>query len=192
MSKAENIRNLAREGLAVADIARQMGIRYQHVYNVLKRCNMLPGTPRSYNPKSRYMPIEKPSLYVDELLKAGFEHGADWLLTDEGAILLTQALPKECAVYAMAKHGQVLYVGVATMGLAKRMRFYSKPGKSQKTSKRLNIQITEELKARSVINLYFATPEDMLWNGLPVHGSAGLELGLIKKYSLPWNIRSTH
>jgi hypothetical protein len=36
MSVSENIRALAREGLAVAEIARRLGIRYQHVYNVLK------------------------------------------------------------------------------------------------------------------------------------------------------------
>jgi hypothetical protein len=28
------------------------------------------------------------------------------------------------------------------------------------------------------------------WNGLPVHGSARLELGLIKRYALPWNMRN--
>jgi hypothetical protein len=36
MSVSENIRALAREGLAVAEIARRLGIRYQHAYNVLK------------------------------------------------------------------------------------------------------------------------------------------------------------
>ncbi len=36
MSVSDNIRALAREGLAVAEIARRLGIRYQHAYNVLK------------------------------------------------------------------------------------------------------------------------------------------------------------
>ncbi|MGJ0452355.1 MAG: DUF6884 domain-containing protein [Methylocystis sp.] len=36
MSVSESIRALAREGLAVAEIARRLGIRYQHAYNVLK------------------------------------------------------------------------------------------------------------------------------------------------------------
>lgn len=36
MSVSANIRALAREGLAVAEIARRLGIRYQHAYNVLK------------------------------------------------------------------------------------------------------------------------------------------------------------
>ena len=34
-------------------------------------------------------------------------------------------------------------------------------------------------------------PTDSEWNGLPIHASAGLELGLIKKYTLPWNMRSS-
>lgn len=37
MSVSENIRALAREGLKVAEIARRLGIRYQHAYNVLKQ-----------------------------------------------------------------------------------------------------------------------------------------------------------
>jgi DNA invertase Pin-like site-specific DNA recombinase len=36
MSVSENIRALAREGLSTAEIARRLGIRYQHAYNVLK------------------------------------------------------------------------------------------------------------------------------------------------------------
>ncbi len=36
MSVSDNIRALARDGLTVAEIARQLGIRYQHAYNVLK------------------------------------------------------------------------------------------------------------------------------------------------------------
>ena len=40
------------------------------------------------------------------------------------------------------------------------------------------------------VDVYTATPGNLERNGLPVHGSAGLELGLIRKYALPWNIRS--
>lgn len=36
MSVSENIRALAREGLAIAEIARRLGIPYQHAYNVLR------------------------------------------------------------------------------------------------------------------------------------------------------------
>lgn len=36
MSVSEKIRALARDGLSTTEIARQLGIRYQHAYNVLK------------------------------------------------------------------------------------------------------------------------------------------------------------
>ena len=42
MSISEDIRALAREGLATAEIARRLGIRYQHAYNVLKAGEALP------------------------------------------------------------------------------------------------------------------------------------------------------
>ena len=36
MSVSDDIRALARDGLCTAEIARRLGIRYQHAYNVLK------------------------------------------------------------------------------------------------------------------------------------------------------------
>jgi DNA invertase Pin-like site-specific DNA recombinase len=36
MSVSEKIRALARDGFSTTEIARQLGIRHQHVYNVLK------------------------------------------------------------------------------------------------------------------------------------------------------------
>ena len=68
--------------------------------------------------------------------------------------------------------------------------FYGKPGVSQRTSLRLNGIIKNELLTTPAIDIYVAEPPDLEWNGLPVHGSAGLELGLIKKFALPWNMRS--
>lgn len=65
---------------------------------------------------------------------------------------------------------------------------YGRPGISQRTSKRLNALIKGELLVSGSIDIYVAIPHDLDWNGLPVHSSAGL--GLIKKYALPWNMRS--
>jgi hypothetical protein len=99
-------------------------------------------------------------------------------------------LPKEVWVYAFARGEGVQYVGVATMGLAKRIYFYGRPGVTQRTSLRVNALIREALVTGSSIDIYIALPPDLEWNGLPVHGSAGLELGLIKKFRLPWNMWS--
>lgn len=76
------------------------------------------------------------------------------------------------------------------MGLARRIYFYGKPGVTQRTSLRINATIVEELGAGAGIEIYTAVPPDLEWNGLPVSGVAGLEYGLIRRYHLPWNIRS--
>ncbi len=98
-------------------------------------------------------------------------------------------MPDARGVYAMAKNGVVQYVGLATMGLAKRFKFYIRPGNTQRTSIRLNDLLKSELQTAQAIEIYTASPPDLLWNGLPVSGMAGLELGLIERYKLPWNIR---
>lgn len=132
----------------------------------------------------------KPELPVDILLQSGFLKAAEWELSPVGQLTPTTPLPKEVGVYAFAINGVVKYVGVATMGISKRLYFYAKPAISQRTSLRLNDVIKAELAAASAVEILVARPADMEWNGLPVHGAAGLELGLIKKYALPWNMRS--
>jgi hypothetical protein len=182
MTKADQIRSLSSEGLTTSEIAAKVGVRYQHAYNVLKR-----GTPAKVvrQPKS-----SKPALREDVLLKAGFQRACGWNVDNTGRLVLTDPLPKDVGVYAFVKDGTVMYVGVATMGLAKRIYFYAKPGISQRTSLRLNETIRAELQTGAQIGVLIARPNDMTWNGLPVHGAAGLELGLIKAYALPWNLRS--
>lgn len=185
MTKADQIRQLAAEGLSVSEIATRVGIRYQHAYNVLKRSGS--GTAQRFAPTS--VPA-KPPLYAQALLDAGFQRASEWSVDEAGLLSLTEALSNEAGVYAFAKDGLVLYVGVATMGLAKRIYFYAKPGVSQRTSLRLNENIRRELQSSARIEVLIGLPQDMEWNGLPVHGAAGLELGLIKAYALPWNMRS--
>ena len=42
VSKSERIRQLAAEGMSRSDIARELGVRYQFVYNVLKAASLEP------------------------------------------------------------------------------------------------------------------------------------------------------
>jgi hypothetical protein len=198
MSISENIRSLAREGLSVAEIARRLGIRYQHAYNVLQASGMLPNSDSGARTGTatvvRGDSPSKPPLLVEELVRSGFEYSARWILSEAGELVVDHPLPKSVGVYAFAKGGIALYVGVATIGLAKRLRLYAKPGPTQRTSQRLNSILKTELAAAPApfIDILTASPPDLEWNGLPIHGSAGLELGLIKKFKLPWNIRSAN
>ncbi len=191
MSISDDIRSLAGEGLSVSEIARRLGIRYQHAYGVLKAAAKLPeSTSRIAKTTDTPSRAAKPPLSTRELMQGGFELSGRWVLSDTGDIKIDCRPPASPGVYAFAKNGTVLYVGVATIGLAKRLYFYSKPGPTQPTNQRLNEIIKRELLSSTSIDVYTAVPPDLEWNGLPVHGSAGLELGLIRKYALPWNKRS--
>lgn len=184
----------------MADIARRVGVRYQHAYNVLKAAGMLGAersnvaprigsTPSQMSPAvTTSVPVGRPSLTGDQLLRSGFELSARWGLRD-GELVLDQPLPKGRGVYAFVKEGAALYVGLATMGLAKRLYFYRKPGVTQRTSQRVHQLLRVELQSVPSIDIYTAMPSNLEWNGLPVSGDAGLELGLIETFSLTWNIR---
>jgi hypothetical protein len=201
MSKSDDIRALAREGLPVADIARRVGVRYQHAYNVLKAAGMLAEDRSNVVPRSgsldsnplpvvrhAALPVSRPALTSELLQRAGFERSARWLLVD-GALAIDRPLPKGRGVYAFIKDGRALYVGLATMGIAKRLYFYGKPGVTQRTSQRVNELLRVELQSAPYIEIFTVQPPNLEWNGLPVSGDAGLELGLIESYALPWNIR---
>lgn len=184
-TKSSEIRRLASEGVSTAEIAARMGIRYQHAYNVLNQTTQNKSSRSSQAPNKVKAPLR-----ADQLLQAGFRRISTWIIRDDGSLINSEAFPRDVGVYAFIKGEIVMYIGVATMSLAKRLNFYAKPGISQKTSIRLNKIILEELGNGAKIEILVAMPEDTQWNGLPVHGAAGLELGLIKNYQLPWNVRS--
>ncbi|WP_225040622.1 hypothetical protein WGT02_38665 (plasmid) [Rhizobium sp. T1470] len=191
MTKADQIRSLAADGLKAADIAARLGIRYQHAYNVINagpRRTLEAATKPSPIGRPETRPQSKPALTTDILISGGFTRVGRWIISGDSLAVETPA-PKSKGVYAFVKAGVALYVGVATKGLAGRLYSYGRPGISQRINQRLEAIIMAELSGPEAIEIFIAMPPDLEWNGLPVNGSAGLELGLIEKYSLPWNIR---
>ena len=130
----------------------------------------------------------KPNLTVETLCASGFEHAATWIVSSD-QLALDKPLSNVAGVYAFAIGDAVQYIGVATKGFARRAYSYVRPGPSQQTSIRLNSKIVELAAAGTVVDVYVASPENGEWNSLPVDMSAGLELGLIRHFDLPWNIR---
>jgi hypothetical protein len=191
MSVSDDIRALGRQGIPTAEIARRLGIRYQHAYGVLQA-----GLPRSGRSEDAAAPLAvsppagKPPLTGDYLTAHGFAMSGRWILTASGGISLEGSLPTSAGVYAFAEADVVKYIGVATIGLRKRLYFYKNPGSTQLTNVRLNGILRERLSAGAECRVWTACPPDLDWNGLPIHGSAGLELGLIRTFELPWNQRS--
>ena len=184
VTKADKIRALAAEKVSTAEIAKHLGIRFQHAYNVLHRSNVGATAPRTNSAKP-----PKPQLKSDQLIRAGFDRTARWRRDETGDLIVDGKLRREPGVYAFVCDDIALYVGVATMGLAKRLNFYRRPGSTQKTSIRVKGLLLETLATTPHIDIYTATPPSTDWNGVPVSGVAGLEYGLIQTFSLAWNIR---
>ena len=126
--------------------------------------------------------------HKDALLKAGFRKVGTWTISGE-TLVLGGDVPKVPATYGVVVDEYVQYIGSASSGLKKRVYFYGKPGKGQRTSLRVNALIREKLIAGNTVELIAAFPEPTSWNGLPVDVVTGLEQGLIKEYYPPWNER---
>lgn len=159
-----------------------------------KICNYPSGGPGMKAPTPSARPAattaeHRPPLTTDLLLASGFKQVADWMTVDPLRLQASKALPKERGVYAFVADNRAQYVGLATIGVAKRLYFYSRPGVTQRTSLRLNSILLEAIAAGRSVSIYVAHPPDLTWNGLPVSGDAGLELGLIQQFKLPWNKR---
>jgi hypothetical protein len=131
----------------------------------------------------------RPPLTAEKLLRSGFKLSALWRLSSKNNLETDRQLPRDRGVYAFVKADTAVYVGVAAMGLSKRLYFYAKPGVTQRTNQRLNAILREEIRNGTSIAIYTVCPPDMDWNGLPVSSIAGLEIGLIEAFHLPWNIR---
>ncbi len=189
-TKSAKIRALAAEGYLRTDIAEFLGIAYQHVRKVLHDAGTREGLQRgastSSGPESKKAKPEP--LTAEMLVQAGFTRLGNWIANDNGIELEIPA-PKEPGVYAFAIDGVVQYIGVTQGTFRQRMYQYRRGDPGQKTNARINPLIAAELAAGRIVDVYLAMPDPMTWNGLPINSAAGLEEGLIRRYTLPWNVR---
>lgn len=195
MTLSDKIRSLAKSGMSTADIAAELGIRYQHAYNVLRAAGLITPKTQSRTPTAAVVAAPqprsaKPQLQATTLLQGGFAVIATWQAHEDEALTANGEIPRHPGVYAFVIAGQVMYVGVATNSLNQRLYAYTRPGPTQRTNIRLQALILQHLAAGDQVEILVAMPPDTEWNGLPVSGSVGLELGLIKRFNLPWNSRS--
>lgn len=184
-TKSDKIRALDKAGYARADIARYLGIRYQHVRKVLVDEGVSLDTKK---PKKSKMKEEAIPLTVECLLKSGFLELGEWALLED-KIFLKDKYPNKPAVYVFCENGTALYVGISSKNLAQRFKSYVKPGPTQTTSIRINALIAEKLKSACCIKIFVAHPEATEWNGLPVDIVTGLEAGMIERFKPVWNKR---
>lgn len=190
VTKSDKIRALDKAGFSRADIARHLDIRYQHVRGVLVR--EAGHKPADRNPdvmiEAKDMPPRDPGPWaMERLLDAGFSLVAQCEGSGPDAFGYSALATKQPGVYAFAVDGMVMYVGLTRYGLRTRLGHYVYGHAQQRTSARIKGMILGALAEGKSVSVLVATPPQMMWNGLPVDGAAGLETGLIAALQPPWN-----
>ena len=191
---ADKIRALAQGGYDRTEISKIMGIRYQHVRNVLLRSGITGGLRRQVEVDREPVTVDaapppREDTSWEVLTQAGFQLIGEWAGNAEGAIMLNAQAPAAPGVYAFVVDDIVVYVGLTLSGLRGRFDQYRRGHEGQRTSARINERIAETLRQGKPVKVLVATPEPLEWQDLPVNTAAGLEAGLIEMIRPSWNIK---
>jgi hypothetical protein len=193
-TKSDKIRALAQAGYDRTEIAKHLGIRYQHVRNVLLGSGITTGLRREAEAEREPVKVDAtPAPREDTawtvLTDAGFQFIGEWTQDPESQIRLDAKAPAVPGVYAFVVDDVVVYVGLTLNALKTRLDQYRRGHKSQKTSSRINGRISQTLTEGKKVKVLVAAPEPQEWKDLPVNTAAGLEAGLIEMIRPSWNIR---
>lgn len=193
-STADKIRALSNAKYDRVEISKLLGIRYQHVRNVLLRSGIRGGLRREVEVEREAVTVDAtPPAREDtswEVLRdAGFEFLGEWTCDPESLIRLDAKAPVAPGVYAFVVDDVIVYVGLTLSGLKTRLDQYRRGNKGQKTSARINVRISQTLRSGKQVKVLVATPEPSEWQDLPVNTAAGLEAGLIEMIRPSWNIK---
>ncbi len=191
-TKSAKIRALAQAGYSRVEIANFLGVIYQHVRNVLVQAGIEAEARNDLRKSSRKPSASAAELWpIDRLLDAGFELLGSCEATGPDVFRYSNQAPAEPGVYAFGVDGSVMYIGLTRGALRTRLGHYIYGHEKQATSARVKALILEALANERSVQVCIARPPKLDWNGLPVDGSAGLETGLIKLISPPWNQQGT-
>lgn len=191
---ADKIRALANAGYDRTEISKILGIRYQHVRNVMLRSGLSGGIRREAEAEREPVevdaaPAPREDTSWNVLTDAGFQLIGEWTQDPESLIRLDAKAPALPGVYAFTVDDNVVYVGLTLSGLKTRFDQYRRGHKGQRTSSRINGRISQTLRDGKKVKVLVATPEPSEWQELPVNMAAGLEVGLIEMIRPAWNIR---
>jgi hypothetical protein len=191
---ADKIRALAQADYDRTEISKFLGIRYQHVRNVMLRSGLTGGMRREAEAEREPVEVDAaPAPREDTswkvLIDAGFQFIGEWTQDPESLIGLDAKAPALPGVYAFTVDDIVVYVGLTLSGLKTRFDQYRRGHKGQRTSSRINGRIAQTLRDGNKVKVLVATPEPSEWQELPVNTAAGLEVGLIEMIRPAWNIR---
>ncbi len=190
---SDKIRALATAGYLRSEISSILGIRYQHVRNVLLKSGINIGLLPKSQTQSLPSPIQvKPNVSIspDLLLRSGFVEIGTWVQTEDGGVALDGRASSDPGVYIFLIGDKVVYVGLTVRSLQGRMNQYRRGDPRQRTSARIKGRIKATLAEGASVKVFTAQPEPSEWNGLPIHTAAGLEYGLIQALRPSWNIQT--
>lgn len=194
ITKSDKIRALAQAGYDRSETSQVLGIRYQHVRNVLLQSGFTGGLRRSAEAEREPVevdatPTPREDMSWTVLTESGFRYLGDWTFDSESAIRLEAKAPTAPGVYSFVVDDIVVYVGLTLNSLRTRFDQYRHGHEGQKTSARINDRIAQTLQGGKSVKVLIATPEPMEWQTLPVNTAAGLEAGLIAMIRPSWNIK---
>ncbi len=190
---SDKIRALARAGYLRTEISKLLGIRYQHVRQVLVDAGINKGLRHDVEFERAPVAVEvgpEPGAPTAgaKLLQAGFRVLGEWKSVSSSEFELSAPAPIDPGVYVFVVDGWVRYIGLTQTGLRTRMGHYRRGHKRQKTSARVKGLIATALAEGKRIQILIATPASSEWNGLPINTAAGLEAGLIRMIRPDWNV----
>lgn len=192
-TKSAKIRALGQAGYKRTEISQLLGIRYQHVRNVLLDAGITHGLRRQVQAEREPVVVDatpgtREATSWEVLLRAGFRYVGAWTQDSESAIKLDATAPVEPGVYVFVVDDVTAYVGVTNNGLRTRFEQYRRGHEGQRTNARVKKLIIKTLAEGKQVKVLTATPEPHEWRGLPVNTAAGLEGGLIQMFRPIWNI----
>jgi hypothetical protein len=190
---SDKIRALARACYDRTEISKLLGLRYQHVRNVLVGSGITGGLRREVEAMREPVTVDvgpspREDISWEVLLNSGFELVGEWVLKSVGAIRLEASAPVKTGVYAFVTDEIVVYVGLSNSSFRTTFDQYRRGDERQRTRARVNKRIALALSQGKNVKVLVATPEPLEWHGLPVSTAAGLEAGLIQMIRPGWNI----
>ena len=123
----------------------------------------------------------------------GFYRVGEWRMVEGQPKCALTAEQATCNIlYAFVAGGEVLYTGVTTNILRRRMYQFQRPAKGGKASAKIREKIAARLGIGDAVEIYaLPDPGDMEYRGFQLNLAAGLEHSLISGLNPPWNRAGT-
>lgn len=126
---------------------------------------------------------------LNKLQTIGFQKVGKWFLNKNTLDYSIDISNKNINfLYAFVVRDEIKYIGKSTQTIYKRFQGYKKPGSSQKTNIKNNLNVKEVLAQDQEVDIYiFLDTELMRYGEFHINLAAGLEDDLIKQINPPWN-----